>query len=123
MKKFWWHYGEMVVAMLVGMVVLAPLTDLVFRGALFERADMSALVMATDMSIGMAVWMRVRKHSWPGIGQMVAAMYVPFVVLFVPFWAGVLSGGTMYLAGHVLMLPCMLAVMWLRRSEYTHAAE
>ncbi len=32
-------------------------------------------------------------------------MVLPFVILFVPLWAGVLSGETLLVVGHVLMLP------------------
>jgi hypothetical protein len=34
-------------------------------------------------------------------------MYVPFVLLLVPYRAGVLSGEGVILAGHVLMLPAI----------------
>jgi flagellar biosynthetic protein FliP len=63
------------------------------------------------MSLGMGLWMRVRRHSWASIAAMTAAMYLPFAVLLVPFWAGVISGGTLMVAGHALMLPAMAVVM------------
>jgi flagellar biosynthetic protein FliP len=34
-------------------------------------------------------------------------MYVPLALLIVPFWAGVLPGGGLLGAMHVLMLPAM----------------
>jgi hypothetical protein len=49
-----------------------------------------------------------------------AAMYLPFVVLFGPLWAGVLSPGGMLLWGHVLMLVAMAGAMALRPAEYAH---
>jgi hypothetical protein len=70
--------------------------------------------MATNMSIGMAVWMRIRKHSWPGIAWMCASMYVAFALVLPPYWVGLIDAGTMMTAGHILMLPLMLVVM-LRR--------
>jgi flagellar biosynthetic protein FliP len=51
---------------------------------------------------------------------MSAAMYLPFVVLLVPFWAGLITGGTLLTAGHLLMLPAMALAMLFRRSEYLH---
>jgi uncharacterized membrane protein len=60
------HYLEMVVAMLAGMMVLGPVHEYLWPG-LDDRADVAALVMATDMAIGMAAWMRFRGHSWPAI--------------------------------------------------------
>jgi hypothetical protein len=75
--------------------------------------------MATDMTIGMSLWMRYRGHGRRSIGEMAGAMYAPFIVLFAPYWAGLIPGGTMLLLGHVLMLPCMIAVMLHRRDEYS----
>jgi hypothetical protein len=75
--------------------------------------------MATDMTIGMSLWMRYCGHGWASIAEMAGAMYLPFVALFGPYWAGLVSGDTMLLAGHVLMLPCMVAVMLRRRDEYS----
>jgi hypothetical protein len=117
------HYLEMVLAMIVGMIALGPLWSLAgnafdLSGAL-HRPEVAALVMATDMSVAMCAWMRYRGHRWPATIEMAAAMYLPFVLLFPPMWAGVLSGGAMMVGGHVLMLPAMAAAMLLRRHEYT----
>ncbi|PWW23187.1 flagellar biosynthetic protein FliP [Geodermatophilus normandii] len=113
------HYLEMVVAMLVGMVVLGPVEDLLWPG-LTARTDVHVLVMATNMAIGMAAWMRFRGHSWPAVAEMSAAMYVPFAVLLVPHWAGAVSGDLLMTAGHVLMLPAMALAVWWRLDEYAH---
>ncbi|MHC8503747.1 hypothetical protein ACVGVP_09520 [Pseudonocardia artemisiae] len=40
--------------------------------------------MATNMTIGMSLWMRYRGHGWRSITEMGASMYIPFIVLFVP---------------------------------------
>jgi hypothetical protein len=113
----------MVVAMVVGMMVLGPLVNLALpllgASGLSQRADVGSLVMATNMTIGMSLWMRYRKHTWASIAEMGAAMYLPFVLLLVPFWAGLLSGGGLMTAGHVLMLPLMVVAMLRRRDEYT----
>lgn len=118
------HYLQMVVAMVIGMVVLHPVWT-VGLGALgwsaaLDRPEVMALVMATDMTLAMSAWMRFRRHRWVAVAEMGAAMYLPFVVLFVPLWAGVLSGGGMLLWGHVLMLPAMAGAMALRPEEYAH---
>ena len=111
------HYLEMVVAMVAGMVVLGPLEALVWPG-LADRADVHAMVMATNMAVGMAAWMRFRGHSWAATAEMSAAMYVLFAVLLVPYWLGAVSGGLLMTAGHVLMLPAMALAMWWRVDEY-----
>ncbi|MGC5009920.1 hypothetical protein ACLQ2R_04060 [Streptosporangium sp. DT93] len=114
--RFVWHYVEMVIAMLAGMVVLAPL----WPDAWSARPEVDALVMATNMTIGMTVAMALRRHSWARIGEMAAAMYLPFLVLLVPFWLGALSAMGLMTAGHVIMFPLMLAAMVWRRDHYWH---
>src|SRR3954470_15294118 len=113
------HYLEMVVAMFAGMFALGSLEGLAWP-ALTARADVAAMVMATNMSLGMAAWMRFRGHSWRGITEMSASMYLPFVVLLVPYWAGLSGEGTLLTWGHLLMLPAMALVMLLRPAEYAH---
>jgi flagellar biosynthetic protein FliP len=117
--RFAVHYVEMVVAMLLGMVALGPLWSFAVPG-LSDYPVADVLVMATNMSIGMALWMRIRKHSWPRIAEMCAAMYVPFLILLVPYGLGTLSGHGMMMWGHVLMFPAMLAAMLWRRGDYYH---
>jgi hypothetical protein len=119
--RFVLHYLEMVVAMLVGMVALAPLWDLAWPGR-HDRPGAAAMVMATNMAIGMALWMRIRRHSWRHIAEMCAAMYVPFVVLLVPYLLGAISGGTLMTAGHILMFPAMLVPMLLPRGRASRHA-
>jgi flagellar biosynthetic protein FliP len=117
--RFALHFAEMIVAMFVGMFALAPLWNVAAPG-LPDRADVDAFVMATDMAIGMAVWMAVRRHSWPRILEMSAAMYVPFAIMIVPFWLDWVSDHAVMMAGHILMVPLMLVVMLWRRAEYSH---
>ena len=121
-RRFVRHFVEMVVAMIVGMAVLGPvwvmLLTLLGCASLLEHAEIHALLMATDMTIGMSLWMRYRGHGWASIREMAAAMYLPFVVLFVPLWAGLISAETMLTGGHLLMLPAMLFAMLRRRDEY-----
>ena len=110
------HYVEMVIAMLVGMFALAPL----WPAEWVARPDVHAVVMATDMTVAMALWMIVRRHSPPRVAEMSAAMYLPFLVLLVPYWTGLISGTALMVAGHVIMFPLMLLAMVWRRAEYWH---
>ncbi|MEV4050409.1 hypothetical protein AB0J55_04410 [Amycolatopsis sp. NPDC049688] len=112
--RFTGHYAEMVAAMLVGMVALGPLWPAI------ERPDLSALVMATNMTVAMVLAMLLRRHSWPRIAEMAGVMYLPFVALLAPYWLGAISGTTLMVAGHVIMFPLMLAAMVWRRAEYWH---
>ena len=74
------------------------------------------------MTIAMSAWMRYRGHRWAATAEMAAAMYLPFVVLFLPLWLGLLTPIGLVVAGHVLMLAGMAAVMLLRPTEYAAQA-
>ncbi|MEH0845356.1 hypothetical protein V6U81_23480 [Micromonospora sp. CPCC 205711] len=116
------HLAEMTVAMLVGMLLLGPLwrvagAALGLSGTL-DRPAVAALVMATDMSIGMAAWMWHRGHGNRATAEMVAAMYVPFLVLLAPYAAGLLGGEALMLGGHLLMVPAMVLVAVRHRHHH-----
>ena len=123
-KRFTRHFAEMVVAMAVGMVVLHPLwmfvLDAVGAAGLMHNPYSGALIMATNMTVAMSGWMKVRGHRWGPIVEMGAAMYVPFLVLFVPLSLGLIDKGALMLWGHMLMLPAMAVAMLLRPREYAH---
>jgi hypothetical protein len=118
------HYIEMVLVMAIGMVALHPLWTFAFQAVgapqLLDHVEVMALVMATDMAIAMGAWMACRRHGWRDIAEMSAAMYLPFVIFFPATLAGVMTGGALMVAGHVLMLVTMLAVMLWRRDHYGH---
>jgi hypothetical protein len=121
-RHFIRHYLEMVAAMIIGMVALGPLWSLGLNAlgapTLLDRPELNALVMATNMTIAMSGWMRYRRHRWAATAEMAAAMFVPFIVLFIPLWLGLLSSGGLIILGHVLMLIGMAAAMLLRPAEY-----
>jgi flagellar biosynthetic protein FliP len=116
LARFTGHYVEMVAAMIIGMMALGAL----WPAAWLERADVDAIVMATNMTVAMVLVMALRRHSWPRIAEMSAAMYLPFLALLVPYWLGAISGTALMVAGHVIMFPLMLAAMVWRRAEYWH---
>ena len=120
--RFLAHLAEMVVVMVLGMMLLAPVWDWAGAalgiGAVLGRPDVAAVVMVLDMVIAMTLWMRVRRHGWAAVWEMNAAMAAPFAVLLVLFWAGAITAGDMMLWGHVLMVPAMAVAMLLRRAEY-----
>jgi hypothetical protein len=123
-KRFALHFAEMVVAMAVGMVALHPLwmlgLDGLGAGWLMHNPYTGALIMATNMTLAMSAWMKIRGHRWRPIVEMGAAMYLPFLALFVPLALGLIGEDAMMLWGHVLMLPAMAAAMLLRPAEYAH---
>ncbi len=120
------HFIEMLLAMMVGMAVLGALVQVICTalghpGYFTHHVGLRAPLMAANMTIGMAVWMRYRGHGWVPIGEMSAAMFVPLAVLIGPFSAGVLSGDALLGLMHVLMFPAMVIAMLHRRDEYSHA--
>jgi putative intracellular protease/amidase len=116
------HYLEMVLAMVAGMVVLgraeSVLLDPFGWAGLRAQPEIHTLVMATNMTVAMVAWMRLRGHGWAATAEMAVAMYASFVVLFPPLWLGVLSPMGLMVLGHVLMFLAMAAVMLGRSDEY-----
>lgn len=75
--------------------------------------------MPTNMTITMIIWMRIRRHRWAPIAVMAAAMYVPFLLLLIPYWSGLIDAEVLHTGGHLIMLSAMALVMLRRRHEYT----
>jgi hypothetical protein len=123
-RAFAVHFAEMLAAMAVGMVALHPLwmwgLHAVGAGWLMANPYTGALIMATDMTLAMSAWMKVRGSGWRPVVEMGAAMYLPFLVLFVPLALGLIGSGALMLWGHLLMLPAMAGVMLLRPHEHAH---
>lgn len=91
-RRFVGHYLEIVVAAVAAMVVLDPAESVLLNAIgwaeLLARFETSALVMATNMTVAVAAWMRLRGHGWAAIAEMAVAMYAPFLGLFPPLcWA------------------------------------
>ncbi|MEV4572672.1 hypothetical protein AB0K16_05385 [Nonomuraea jabiensis] len=87
-----------------------------------QQPELAYLLMAVDMSIGMAAWMRIRGHGRAATLEMCAAMFVPVVPLFPLLWLGAIDAGTMMAVAHVAMFPLMLAAMLRRLDEYAGRA-
>lgn len=119
LRRFLGHYLEMVLAMLAGMGLLALPWMLIWPG-LRDHPVADTLVMAANMTVGMAAWMALRGHARQMIVEMSAAMAAPFLLLLLPLAAGAITAGTLTMAGHTLMFLTMLAAMLLRRHDYTH---
>jgi hypothetical protein len=130
--KSWWHSParhfiqhllEMTAAMFIAMGVLAMPVRLLWEALgwdfMIENLVARTLVMATNMSIGMALWMRFRGHRWLPIFEMCLAMYVPFVIMYPFYFAGAVGVTGVMVVGHVLMVPAMAVVMLFRLDEYT----
>ena len=125
-RHFVRHFGEMFLAMLVGMWALAALDAAVFAAAGTSIPDVKdsapelwGLLMAVNMTVGMTLWMRHRRHSWAMCAEMAGAMFAPALLAIVLFWCAVIHGTSIGPVEMAAMLPAMVAVMLLRRTEYS----
>jgi len=114
--RFLRHFGEMVLAMLLGMAVFEVVTGVVF---IPMGPEVSALAMAVAMTVPMVVWMRIRNHTWRLNAEMAGAMIVPTLLLIGASRLGLVPHTSLMLGTHILMLPAMLAVMLYRWRDYT----
>jgi hypothetical protein len=120
------HLGEMVLAMMVGMMALGALDGVILSVAGTSVAhvrnsvpEVVALAMAFNMTVGMTAWMRYRRHAWAMCAEMAGAMFAPAMAAIVLFWCAVIHGGSVATVEMTAMLPTMLAVMLLRLTEYS----
>jgi hypothetical protein len=125
-RHFARHLGEMLLAMVVGMMVLGALDRGIVAAAgasvdnlRYTVPEVVALLMAFNMTVGMTVWMRHRGHSWARVAEMGGAMFVPAIAAIVLFWCTLIQSESILALEHAAMLPAMLAVMLLHRSEYS----
>ena len=120
-KHFLRHYGEMVVAMFLGMAILGLPVDWIMSSAGADSDAFMFLGMATTMTVPMAGWMLYRGHGWRANAEMSASMFVPAFAVIGVLTTGILTDiGVLMLAEHVVMLLAMGGVMLLRPEEYIH---
>src|SRR5260370_9457634 len=109
------HFGEMVLAMMAGMLVYMPVAG-------FIPAALQQIGMALFMAAPMIAWMRIRGHGWRHGLEMALAMLVPWAAVeglvalgaaSVLPWLAHASDPAMYLG--------MLGIMLVRRAHYAHA--
>jgi flagellar biosynthetic protein FliP len=121
---FLFHFAEMLVAMMLGMMVFVP-----FRLALTAQGyaallDASSIDfqawMGAFMLAPMVTWMRVRGCSWRDGAEMSGAMLLPMAAVLALRGLG-LSDTLPWLANseHAAMLLGMLVLMLCRRGRYT----
>lgn len=118
------HVGEMIAAMVAGMVVLggAVAGALALAGASLSGASapLNATVMAFTMTVPMVAWMRYRGHPSRHNAEMAASMVVPTALVIALYAAGAIASGTVLLAQHVVMIAAMVAAMLWRYQHYSH---
>jgi hypothetical protein len=122
-RAFARHFGEMVLAMVLGMVVLGGLAELGFAAAGTSLSDQSGgaqvMLMAFNMTVPMVLWMRYRGHAAARNAEMAMSMIVPSFIAAALAWAGALESGAALGVQHGVMIPAMLGVMLWRYEDYS----
>ena len=123
-RAFARHFGEMVLAMLLGMVVLGGLTELLFAAAGSSLSDQpggtQVTLMGLNMTVPMVLWMRHRGHAAARNVEMALSMIVPSIAAAALAWAGAIGTGAALGIQHAVMIPAMLGVMLWRYDHYAH---
>lgn len=118
--RFAWHFVQMFIVMMLGMLPMGIFLALLGINNLSKtQPELFAVIMTVFMVLPMVAWMRFRMgHGWARTTEMSLAMIAPTVV-FVPLClAGVLPHRASVGASMTLMPLAMLADMAYRWRDY-----
>lgn len=125
--RFGLHFGEMTLAMMVGMGAFHLLTGIGHgpapEGTALAQQVWGQVGMMVFMTVPMVAWMQVRGHSLRHGAEMAAGMLAPMAVIYLLLGLGL--GAALPWLQHLdgpAMLLGMLAAMLLRKEHYTHGA-
>jgi hypothetical protein len=122
-RAFARHFGEMLLAMFLGMGVFSGLAALIFSAFGSSLSDQSGafrvMLMGFNMTLPMVAWMAYRGHNRIRSTEMAASMIVPSVFAAILAAAGVLGAQGALEVQHIVMIPAMFAVMLWRYQEYS----
>jgi hypothetical protein len=123
-RAFARHFGEMLLAMFLGMAVLGGVAALIFKagGSSLTGASgaVQVLIMGFSMTVPMVAWMRYRGHSTAQNAEMAGSMVTPSLIAAALAAGGVLGSEGALALQHVVMIPAMLGVMLWRYDVYAH---
>src|SRR5215831_4986532 len=89
--RFTWHFVQMAVVMILGMLPLGFILAALGQSDLSKRSpETFALAMMASMVIPMAAFMLIRGHSWERTAEMSGAMAIPSAALLVGSLLGLL---------------------------------
>jgi uncharacterized membrane protein YhaH (DUF805 family) len=121
-RAFARHFGEMLLAMFLGMGVLGGLAAVIFAASGGSSSDLPGgvrvMLMGVYMTVPMVAWMRYRGHAAARNVEMALSMMVPTLAAAVLAWAGALGTGAALGVQHVVMVPAMLGAMLWRYDHY-----
>jgi hypothetical protein len=123
--RFVMHYVEMCMVMCLGAITLSVLVfgaaALLGYSDLPQRAPaLTVLIIAINLSLPMAIWMRFRGMAWRPTLEMSGSTMVAGLLLIAGYWLGIIAQGSlMGLQTGLLACPLMLAVMLVRFRLYS----
>jgi hypothetical protein len=121
-RAFARHFGEMLLAMFVGMGVFGGLVALAFAATGASSSDLPGgvrvMLMGVYMTVPMVGWMTYRGHAAARNVEMAMSMLLPTACAAALAWAGVLGIGAALGVQHAVMVPAMLGVMLWRYDDY-----
>jgi hypothetical protein len=121
-RAFARHFGEMLVAMFLGMGVGGGLEALGFAAFGGSSSDLpggvQVTLMGVYMTVPMVLWMRYRGHAAARNAEMAMSMMAPTLAAAALAFAGALGTGAALGVQHGVMIPAMLGVMLWRYDEY-----
>jgi len=126
------HLGEMILAMMVGMMAGGVVLALIFSTALASTirgmtrvevlnqfAVLICLVVAVAMIVPMVAWMRHRGMEWRPTLEMAAAMAIPLIPIFGLLGLQLIPGARACGLYCIVMIPAMVIAMLFRLDLYT----
>jgi hypothetical protein len=131
--RFAMHLAEMCAVMCAGAIVLS--VGFFGAAALFGYSELpdrapalSVFVIAVNLSLPMAVWMRFRGMQWRPTLEMAGSTMVVGLALIAAYWIGLLARDSLIEIQTSLACPVMVAVMLARFPLYagshtTHQAQ
>ena len=126
-RRFVRHFGEMLLAMFLGMGVLGGVDALAFSAAGSSLGAQSGavqvLLMGFNMTVPMVAWMAYRGHDRARSAEMAGSMIVPSLIAAGLAAAGALGDHGALMLQHIVMIPAMLGVMLWRYDHYAGGHE
>jgi hypothetical protein len=122
--RFVAHLVEMCMVMCVGAIALSVLVFGVAAGLGFSdmperQPELTVLLIAINLSLPMAAWMRYRAMGWRPTLEMSGATMVVGLLLIAAYWLGIVDKSNLVDVQTSLACPSMLPPMLFRYRLYS----
>lgn len=122
--RFLLHFVEMCMVMCVSGIILSVLffqaaAALGYTNLPRTAPELSVFVIAVNLSVPMAAWMRYRGMEWRPTLEMAVPTMATGLLLIAAYWLEIVAAGSLIEIQTSLACPVMLAVMLLRFPLYS----